>query len=416
MNTPLEEGIQAAKAGDKERARTLLMAAVAADETNETAWLWLSGVAETWEDRRICLENVLTLNPDNEVAQHRLAQLNGVSPEDWHNPIGQQNKKPVSAAAAILYPERQQERVEDLFSPDGAWAAQPNPVEFRHYSQYEDVWSSGQPLCAFCAYPVTMEDNRCPHCQKHLFGWRHRYLQTTSRLVNYMVAMCGLTLFLLIDFLLDITLGQPIQLIAVHGLLAVVWVTLILGAYLRHLWGHYGAILLAFFVILINGNLLYTLFQETPFAAMDGDLEVGFLIVVSIALKGLQAMAALVILAWGIFVVSPEFDRQLLRFTAQLDRNPREASEFRALAQRLAQEGMWGSAVLHWQHAAAHAPNHAQYQRELGEAYYRLGHYQRSLDVLQSAYRLAKNPDVKNEIGLLLAEVGQKASLTDQPS
>ena len=38
----LEEGITAAKAGQKERARQCLMQVVKADENNEQAWLWLS--------------------------------------------------------------------------------------------------------------------------------------------------------------------------------------------------------------------------------------------------------------------------------------------------------------------------------------------------------------------------------------
>ena len=38
----LEEGITAAKAGQKERARQCLMQVVKADKNNEQAWLWLS--------------------------------------------------------------------------------------------------------------------------------------------------------------------------------------------------------------------------------------------------------------------------------------------------------------------------------------------------------------------------------------
>lgn len=77
----LREGIVALRAGDKATAREKLMRAVEIDETNEQAWLWLSGAVETDEDRRVCLENVLTINPDNELARKGLAKLGFGVPE-----------------------------------------------------------------------------------------------------------------------------------------------------------------------------------------------------------------------------------------------------------------------------------------------------------------------------------------------
>jgi hypothetical protein len=76
----LRQGIAASKAGQKAKARELLEQAIAADEYNATAWLWLSGAVDTHEDRRICLENVLTLEPENAFAKKGLAML-GPAPE-----------------------------------------------------------------------------------------------------------------------------------------------------------------------------------------------------------------------------------------------------------------------------------------------------------------------------------------------
>jgi len=73
----VREGIAAAKAGQKEEARKLLSKAVELDAYNEQAWIWLSGVVESPEDQRVCLENVLTINPANERARKGLAFLNG---------------------------------------------------------------------------------------------------------------------------------------------------------------------------------------------------------------------------------------------------------------------------------------------------------------------------------------------------
>src|SRR4051812_37278506 len=72
----LEQAISAILTGRRDEARVLLAQVVEADDRNEQAWLWLSGVVEEPEEVRTCLENVLHLNPDNVKAQQGLAWLN----------------------------------------------------------------------------------------------------------------------------------------------------------------------------------------------------------------------------------------------------------------------------------------------------------------------------------------------------
>lgn len=71
----IKEGIRAYKAKKKDEARVLFEKATELDQNNEQAWLWLSAVVDTEEDQRVCLENVLFLNPDNKNAQKGLAVL-----------------------------------------------------------------------------------------------------------------------------------------------------------------------------------------------------------------------------------------------------------------------------------------------------------------------------------------------------
>jgi hypothetical protein len=71
----LERAITVAKAGRKAEARRLLEMVLNADERNERAWLWLSDVVESDKERIVCLENVLTINPENEMARKGLALL-----------------------------------------------------------------------------------------------------------------------------------------------------------------------------------------------------------------------------------------------------------------------------------------------------------------------------------------------------
>ncbi len=71
----VREGVNALKAGRKEEASVLLLKAVELDPYNEDAWLWLSGIVESPEDQRTCLENVLSINPNNARARSGLEYL-----------------------------------------------------------------------------------------------------------------------------------------------------------------------------------------------------------------------------------------------------------------------------------------------------------------------------------------------------
>lgn len=71
----LQQAIAAARAGRKAEARQLLDQILQANPYNEQAWLWMSGVVETNAERVGCLQQALTLNPDNAAARKALARL-----------------------------------------------------------------------------------------------------------------------------------------------------------------------------------------------------------------------------------------------------------------------------------------------------------------------------------------------------
>lgn len=66
------EGVAAAKAGARRRARNLLESSIDLDAGKEDSWLWLAAVAETKEERRRCLTRVLAIDPRH---RHALALL-----------------------------------------------------------------------------------------------------------------------------------------------------------------------------------------------------------------------------------------------------------------------------------------------------------------------------------------------------
>ncbi len=90
----LREGMVAARAGDKQTAREKLREVVALDQYNEKGWFWLASVAETLEERRTCLGNVLVINPNNEKAKQLLEQLSNptlISPLQDADQASEQN-------------------------------------------------------------------------------------------------------------------------------------------------------------------------------------------------------------------------------------------------------------------------------------------------------------------------------------
>lgn len=71
----LQRAIQAARAGRKIEARDLLIQIVETDPENEMAWVWLSGLVDSLEDRIIACENALTINPANQKVRSYLEEL-----------------------------------------------------------------------------------------------------------------------------------------------------------------------------------------------------------------------------------------------------------------------------------------------------------------------------------------------------
>ncbi len=158
LETLLRQGITAARASRREQSRQLLLQVTALDERNILAWLWLSTVLDDLEERRICLENVLTLDPGNQHAQLGLARLDQPPPA----PAVQPAPAELPSFAAIVG--------EDA-------SAGPSQTEAQPPSKYHllDKKAAGQAKpaapkstggdCPFCQHPVPTTATTCSHCQ-----------------------------------------------------------------------------------------------------------------------------------------------------------------------------------------------------------------------------------------------------------
>lgn len=71
----LRQAIDAVRAGRQQDARDLLLKVVERDPENESAWVWLSGLVDSVEDKIVACENALAINPGNEQVRTYLLKL-----------------------------------------------------------------------------------------------------------------------------------------------------------------------------------------------------------------------------------------------------------------------------------------------------------------------------------------------------
>jgi tetratricopeptide (TPR) repeat protein len=108
------------------------------------------------------------------------------------------------------------------------------------------------------------------------------------------------------------------------------------------------------------------------------------------------------------FAAGREFERVETRLIARLGQTLRLQGDLYHTGKHYADQGLWAMAVPYWQRAAANDPTRVFYQQRLGEAYARLGFYERSLNVLEGAARATFDPEAKAEIERMMEEVKQR--------
>jgi tetratricopeptide (TPR) repeat protein len=419
----LKAGITAVKNGDRVQGRQLLEQVIAADERNEKAWLWLSGAVETIQERQICLENVLAINPDNRLAQKGLAQLAKTPPareqEFSKTQVVRREYAPISTAAALLYPESQVKTWE--------WrdpTAVPNAVPSAGYQtseSYDDIWTKDVPICGYCACELAPEDERCPHCKKKLIARSFRYPKASTNLTTLWVLLLGVSQFFLLQLLYNVLAQGNLYAAVGSGIMVAIFAGLAFGVGWRKTWAHIMAIYLLIGVIMVS--LLRWVLPANLSMLGVADLDPAIQQVILPLTSGLGETIRIFILSgsllalfYAIFKAGPDFDQVTVRQVAALTKGPTGAADFNAAATRLARNGLWATAVLHWQNAAAKAPQQIAYQESLGRAYATLGFYERSLDVLQSARQRTGSPERQASIQQLIQVVQAKMAAYTQPT
>ncbi len=399
----LQQGITAVKRGDKENGRQLLLQLLDIDDQNEQAWLWLSGAVEDKEERLICLENVLTINPENELAQKGMARFGAdgsTQQKKGKRILIEQEKVALSPAAAILYPERQ---VTQLEWNDPTADLQPTEqVGFVAETQYDDIWSQNVDICGYCAYEVGLDDRRCPRCNHHLIVKQYQYARESSSLASYWVLLFAISQFL------DMVILQSYALAFFNVVMVGLFFGLAVGIYFRQYWAFISSLVLLIAVIMagllvllvpVDLSALNLAQYDISIARYVGGVTSGF----HLAVRMVRLFTAVLALLFAIFKVSSDFEHTRKRQLAVLTRGLKTGTDYHMAARQLAQAGLWATAVLHWQRASALEAHRTIYQRDLGRAYAHLGFTQRATDVLQSALARSKNEILRAEIQETLA-------------
>ncbi|MGD8806708.1 MAG: hypothetical protein PVH65_12695 [Chloroflexota bacterium] len=414
IDEQLALGKEAARRGDDALAFRHLQRVVEAEPENEGAWLWLSAVVQDEDDKQLCLENVLVLNPNNQAAKRGLALLAGARDAKPQPPgrLIERAVEPLTPAGAILYPER--------WRPGWRWhdPVQLHQTEIAGYSMhsdFDDVWRRDGELCAYCATELAPEDGRCPGCGRHLMETAFRYPKASSDLVIYWTLILSVGQLALVTVLFNLlSHGSPASL-TWQTIVFLAMMLIVVGLAFRRFWAYVGSIvaLLLILAAMVLGPSLGPAVDNSLSQLVGGDffLRLGenpyalFVGPASDFLRILQYVVVPAALLYALLRVGPDFERISVRRVASLDRGIADASHFHGAGASYARQGMWATAVLHFQRAAALEPSNPFYQRQLGEAYAQLGFYERCLDVLESASQLTSDPEMKAGTERRMAEI-----------
>ena len=386
----LRAGIDAAKAGDRERARDLLMQVVELDQERIPAWLWLSGVVDG-DDREVCLENVLTLDPGNDAARRGL---------DWV----QAQKRPQRQAAVI---------------PSERTTATPSPPQCATPAR-QPLWPEPPDplLCPYCVASTEQGDRRCPACRGELVYKVRRREEHSLWLWNLMVVRFSMALFYALMPLIALTVVaymlwhefDPLALLPVYlGLRHNVAPGLAREA-LRMLPRVY---LLPFFALaLFSIALLVGMYVrwKPVFYVLLGSLAVRFALAVTAVALG--QYYGLVCGSFGVIValvsffliisVGDDFAQDTERVYFALDRRFQGGVARLEQARIASERGMWALAALNLRAAVAKMPGQASGYARLAHAYLRLGRSDLAREALQQAKQIDPNDPRVIELFALL--------------
>jgi hypothetical protein len=186
MDNYLQQGITAAKAGDKPRAFDLLIRASQSPVTSEQAWLWLSGVVDDDSERLFCLESVLRINSNNVAAQRGSTMLRqkGIFPAV---PIYPEPKKgtPTQDYSPKQAPSTKSPQVNPVASTRTVMTSAPAVSSASHQqASYETDWKKQELSGLFEYAAMELASNKSHPVVEKLLVNRGASLETAKAIVK----------------------------------------------------------------------------------------------------------------------------------------------------------------------------------------------------------------------------------------
>jgi len=442
----LREGISAAESGQRDRARELLTRVVEQDEENVQAWLWLSGVVDSLDDREVCLDNVLALDPENEVARRGLAEMQDqrqdqapapaeVSPFSTPGPDSELAFAPFTAGVDAQPLAASEPDPPPPFA--GVETAEPVSTagEHRRLSVAPTDEFDDEYLCPYCAAPTKPNDRRCKACRGTLWVRRRKAEERSTWLWVAMVLQAFNTLPLLVLPLMlsfiafDLggsevaaLMSQAIDAYAsmvgvssaivetgimvaffVALFMALLSLTVLIGLYLRWKPAFYlflaGAVLGLFWTV---ANVIMSFSADSALTLAGGG---------TLICSGLNVLVALARLMLA-FQIQDDFALQKRRILFRLDPDVSSGPMILARGHDYAKRKMWAMAALHMRRAALAMPLEVNPRVALTLTYLRMKRYDKAARTLEDAKRIDPDDPHVTELQDLMDELrsGDRAS------
>ncbi len=437
VTTTLQAGVAAFKAGDKATARQHFLAVIEADEANEPAWLWLAGVMDDPAEVRICLENVLHLNPTNPQALKGLEWLQKQHPALFVEAA----PAPAATGATVLLDPADQAVAHSAppaaTGPTVALTAPPSqpaaPAAGPSY-QVPNANTSrlaglpGLHPCPRCGQPTQLNERRCRACSQSLVEKieRQRAIRVPATVAGVMsilysalyvlgaifVFIAASTAWSLvkkgmlgsvpkdqqaqyletyateIDTMFEAMVTPLINIGTIIMLLGIIGIVLAVGVLKLRRWGYWGSWiyygihwLIAVISFLLQNAAISTILDSGVSAQQESMLKI---VRAATAISPLWLTVILLCLGLGWKL----FTKQSVRFLAHDPDSGDPTVHFnRGIGYR--KRGMWYQSLVEWEKAVKLSPSDATYRHALGLVYAQMQRRADALRELEEAAQLA---------------------------
>jgi tetratricopeptide (TPR) repeat protein len=382
-----------ARAGQPERAREALLRVIERDERNLPAWLWLSSVVDDPADKRVALENVLTLDPANAPARAGL---------DWLD-----KQAPVSVLPAGAGAVREQTP-----GDPSELMAEPEAAEPIAEATPMDLGEPEQEHCPYCGQPTLGLAVACPQCKMPLNEYRLKSPDFPPRVLVLSFAWLVLAASDIVGAALNLIMLALAAAGSAGGSLLYQYIlTYAAGAAfaaktpLAELWQP-SLVFMAMDTVAAVWCVLMALIMPWRRAAAPGVALFVAALHAAVAAGGFAAgmsawgvsaarLASSVLVGGWVLGMQDDFTWQMVRHRLGLERGLKTGMDYYSRGRYYRRMGQTANAILHWERAVLLAPDKLAYRVALANAHYALAHYDRAAEQLQAALALDPAADVR---------------------